>query len=271
MQVWLPAVTQEALSSATAVFCTFSFTIKHLFQNAWSSCLKAIDFYSFLFFQELLSGSPSRSSSSLSFQSTPPQQSPASFSQPLLNGLGRSFSDGLAAVAQSSCSSLPTVSGLMASVAGIPQLNMNAVLSGLNGIIPSPLGNASQATLPALPPQPPPLNPQALAQGFPFPKSVSPYVHSTPQAYVIIWMVDVWHVCTLLLFVFQIFSLVWAAEAASSWTSAAAAATPADPHLAELYSCNDHHSTSLIHRRSSTAVRMQRTKETVPDPEEKWD
>ncbi|XP_056892645.1 protein AF-17-like [Takifugu flavidus] len=124
--------------------------------------------------EELLSGSPSRSSSSLSFQSTPPQQSPASFSQPLLNGLGRSFSDGLTAVAQSSSSSLPTVSGLMASVAGIPQLNMNAVLSGLNGIIHSPLGNASQATLPALRPQPPPLNPQALAQGFPFPKSVSP-------------------------------------------------------------------------------------------------
>lgn len=74
----------------------------------------------------------------------------------------------------------------MASVAGIPQLNMNAVLSGLNGIIHSPLGNASQATLPALRPQPPPLNPQALAQGFPFPKSVSPYVHSTPETYVII-------------------------------------------------------------------------------------
>lgn len=183
MRIWLPTVTQEALSSATTVFCTFSFTVQHIFfQIAWRSCLKAIDFHLFLFFQELLSGSPSRSSSSLSFQSTPPQQSPASFSQPLLNGLGRSFSDGLATVSQSSSSSVPTVSGLMASVAGIPPLNMNAVLSGLNGIIHSPLGNASQA----LRPQPPPLNPQALAQGFPFPKSVSPYVHSTPETYVII-------------------------------------------------------------------------------------
>lgn len=131
----------------------------------------------FIVLQELLSGSPSHSSSSLSFQSTPPpQQSPAFFSQPLLNGLSRSFSDGAAAVAQSSSSSLPTVSGLMASVAGIPQLNMNGVLGGLNGVIHSPLGNASQPTLPTLRPQPPLLNPQAPAQGFPFPKSVSPYV-----------------------------------------------------------------------------------------------
>uniref|UniRef100_H3D9G6 MLLT6, PHD finger containing n=1 Tax=Tetraodon nigroviridis TaxID=99883 RepID=H3D9G6_TETNG len=125
--------------------------------------------------EELLSGSPSRSSSSLSFQSTPPShQSPASFSQPLLNGLGRSFGDGAVAVTQPNSSSLPTVSGLMASVAGLPQLNMNGVLGGLNGVIHSPLGNASQATLPALRPQPPPVNPQALAQGFAFPKSVSP-------------------------------------------------------------------------------------------------
>ncbi|KAG7252495.1 hypothetical protein CRUP_009524, partial [Coryphaenoides rupestris] len=40
--------------------------------------------------EELHSGSPSRSSSSLSFQSTPPpQQSPAPFGQSLMNGLGR--------------------------------------------------------------------------------------------------------------------------------------------------------------------------------------
>lgn len=88
--------------------------------------------------------------------------------------------------------------------------------------------------------------------------------YTVHQKHVIIWKVDVWHDCTL--FVFQIFSLVWAAEAASSWTSAAATATPADPHLAELHPCNDPHSTTLIHRRSSTAVRMQQTKETVPDP-----
>lgn len=158
----------------------FSFTIKASFlrisREGLHKTLFSYYFFS-IFLQELLSGSPSRSSSSLSFQSTPPlQQSPASFSQPLLNGLGRSFSDGVAAVTQPNSSSLPTVSGLMASVAGIPQLNMNGVLSGLNGVIHSPLGNASQATLPTLRPQPPPLNPQALAQGFPFPKSVSPYV-----------------------------------------------------------------------------------------------
>lgn len=64
----------------------------------------------------------------------------------------------------------------MASLAGSPQLNMNGVLGGLNGVIQSPVQNAPQPTLPALRPQPPPLNPQALAQGFQHPKSVSPYV-----------------------------------------------------------------------------------------------
>ncbi|XP_068444671.1 protein AF-17-like [Clinocottus analis] len=113
--------------------------------------------------EELHSGSPSRSSSSLSFQSTPPQQSPASFGQPLLNGLGRGLSD-----------VLPVVGGLMSSLAGSPQLNMNGVLGSLNGVIQSPVQNTPQPTLPALRPQPPPLNPQALAQGFQLPKSVSP-------------------------------------------------------------------------------------------------
>ncbi|XP_017295246.1 protein AF-17-like [Kryptolebias marmoratus] len=96
--------------------------------------------------EELHSGSPSRSSSSLSFQSTPPpQQSPASFAQ--LNG-----------------SALPVVGGLMS-----PQLSVNGVLGGLNGVIQSP-----QPMLPALRPQPPPLNPQTLAQSFQHPKSASP-------------------------------------------------------------------------------------------------
>ncbi|XP_062243939.1 protein AF-17-like isoform X1 [Platichthys flesus] len=121
--------------------------------------------------EELHSGSPSRSSSSLSFQSTPPpQQSPASFSQPLLNGLSRGLSDGLGTMSQAGSSSLPMVGGLMASLAG----SMNGVLGSLNGVIQSPLQNAPQPTLPALRPQPPPLNPQALAQGFQLPKSVSP-------------------------------------------------------------------------------------------------
>lgn len=125
--------------------------------------------------EELHSGSPSRSSSSLSFQSTPPpQQSPASFGQPLLNGLSRGLGDGLGTISQAGSSSLPMVGGLMSSLAGSPQLNMNGVPGSLNGVIQSPVQNAPQPTLPALRPQPPPLNPQALAQGFQLPKSVSP-------------------------------------------------------------------------------------------------
>ncbi|XP_037546060.1 protein AF-17 [Nematolebias whitei] len=116
--------------------------------------------------EELQSASPSRSSSSLSFQGTPPpQQSPASFGQPLLNGLGRGATDGLGSVGPAGASALPVVGGLMASLAGSPQLN--GVLGGLNGVIQSP-------ALPALRPQPPPLNPQTLAQSFQFPKSASP-------------------------------------------------------------------------------------------------
>ncbi|XP_010782278.1 protein AF-17 [Notothenia coriiceps] len=117
--------------------------------------------------EELHSGSPSRSSSSLSFQSTPPpQQSPASFGQPLLNGFSRGMSDSSGAISQ------PVVGGLVSSLAGSPQLNMNGVLGSLNGVIQSPVQNAP--TLPALRPQPPPLTPQALAQGFQLPKSSSP-------------------------------------------------------------------------------------------------
>jgi len=124
-------------------------------------------------FQELQSGSPSRSSSSLSFQSTPPpQQSPASFGQPLLNGFSRGMSDSSGAISQ------PVVGGLMSSLAGSPQLNMNGVLGSLNGVIQSPVQNTPPLTLPALRPQPPPLTPQALAQGFQLPKSASPYVPS---------------------------------------------------------------------------------------------
>lgn len=102
--------------------------------------------------EELHSGSPSRSSSSLSFQSTPPpQQSPA-----LLNGVGAG-------------SGLPAVGGLMASLTGSPQLGMNGAPGGLNGVIQFPVHSAPQPALPALRPQPPPLNPQAL-----LPKSASP-------------------------------------------------------------------------------------------------
>ncbi|XP_056136017.1 protein AF-17-like [Lampris incognitus] len=132
--------------------------------------------------EELHSGSPSRSSSSLSFQSTPPpQQSPASFSQPLLNGLGRGLTDGLGTISQTGSTTLPMVGGLMTSLAGSPQLSMNGVLGSLNGVIQSPGQNAPQPSLPALRPQPPPLNPQALAQGLQLPKSVSPSSLLTEQ------------------------------------------------------------------------------------------
>ncbi|XP_076146889.1 protein AF-17-like isoform X2 [Alosa pseudoharengus] len=130
--------------------------------------------------EDLHSGSPSRSSSSFSFQSTPPpQQSPASFSQPLLNGLGRaglteSLSMGLGG----------GVSGLMDGLAGGPQLaaaGVNGVLGGLNGVLGgSPaqaqmqVQSAPQSHLPALQPQPPPLTQQPLAQGLQLPKSLSP-------------------------------------------------------------------------------------------------
>ncbi|KAM6939983.1 protein AF-17-like [Xenentodon cancila] len=123
--------------------------------------------------EELHSGSPSRSSSSLSFQSTPtPQQSPASFSQPLLNGLSRGLSDGLGGIGQAGGSALPVVGGIVASLAASPHLTVNGVLGGLNGVIQSPV--QSSPALPALRPQPPPLNAEALAQSFQLPKSMSP-------------------------------------------------------------------------------------------------
>ncbi|KAF3851873.1 hypothetical protein F7725_005228 [Dissostichus mawsoni] len=105
----------------------------------------------------------------------PPQQSPASFGQPLLNGFSRGMSDCSGAISQ------PVVGGLMSSLAGSPQLNMNGVLGSLNGVlgslngvIQSPVQNAPPPTLPTLRPQPPPLTLQALAQGFQLPKSASP-------------------------------------------------------------------------------------------------
>ncbi|XP_077380440.1 protein AF-17-like [Festucalex cinctus] len=119
--------------------------------------------------EDLHSGSPSRSSSSLSFQSTPPpQQSPASLSQSVMNGRGSGDSSGQ--ISQAGTSTQPAAGGLLASHAGSPQL-MNG---GLNGVIHSPVQSASQSTLAALRPQPPPLNPQTMAQSFQLPKSVSP-------------------------------------------------------------------------------------------------
>ncbi|XP_019735317.1 protein AF-17 isoform X1 [Hippocampus comes] len=122
--------------------------------------------------EDLHSGSPSCSSSSLSFQSTPPpQQSPASLSQSMMNGQGSC--DSLGQISQAGTSTQPAAGGLLASLAGSPQL-MNGALSALNGVIHSPVQSAAQSTLPALCPQPPPLNHQTIAQSFQLPKSASP-------------------------------------------------------------------------------------------------
>ncbi|KAM6972008.1 protein AF-17-like [Aplochiton taeniatus] len=121
--------------------------------------------------EDLHSGSPSRSSSSLSFQSTPPpQQSPASFGQPLINGLGRGLSDSVGTIS----SSLASVGELayISSLTGSSQLSN---VNGLNGVIQSSMQHsAPQHALPELRPQPPPLNPQPPAQGLQLPKSMSP-------------------------------------------------------------------------------------------------
>ncbi|XP_061628195.1 protein AF-17-like isoform X1 [Phyllopteryx taeniolatus] len=123
--------------------------------------------------EDLHSGSPSRSCSSLSFQSTPPPQpSPASSSQPVMNGRGTG--DSLRIISQVGTSTQLVAGGLLTSLAGSPQLSLNGSLSGLNGVIHSPVQSASQSTLPALRPQPPPLHPQTMAQSFQLPKSVSP-------------------------------------------------------------------------------------------------
>nr|XP_057921356.1 protein AF-17-like isoform X2 [Doryrhamphus excisus] len=130
--------------------------------------------------EDLHSGSPSRSSSSLSFQSTPPpQQSPASLSQPVPNG--RAASDSLGTISQAGSSTQPAAGGLLASLVGSPQLSVNGALSILNGVIQSAVQSTSQSTLPALHPQPPPLNPQSLAPSFQLPKSASPSSLLTEQ------------------------------------------------------------------------------------------
>ncbi|OXB63641.1 hypothetical protein ASZ78_008956 [Callipepla squamata] len=89
------------------------------------------------------SGCPSRSSSSLSFHSTPPplpmlQQSPASLPLPgvqQVNGLARVAGSGLGggSSASHSLSTVPMVDGLMGTVAGGQQMPINGILGNLNG------------------------------------------------------------------------------------------------------------------------------------------
>ncbi|KFO73080.1 Protein AF-17, partial [Cuculus canorus] len=89
------------------------------------------------------SGCPSRSSSSLSFHSTPPplpmlQQSPASLPLPgvqQVNGLARVAGSGLGGgtTASHSLSTVPMVDGLMGSLAGGQQMPINGILGNLNG------------------------------------------------------------------------------------------------------------------------------------------
>ncbi|PKU34732.1 protein af-17 isoform x5 [Limosa lapponica baueri] len=89
------------------------------------------------------SGCPSRSSSSLSFHSTPPplpmlQQSPASLPLPgvqQVNGLARVAGGGLGGgtTASHSLSTVPMVDGLMGTLAGGQQMPINGILGNLNG------------------------------------------------------------------------------------------------------------------------------------------
>ncbi|NXG21654.1 AF17 protein, partial [Grallaria varia] len=89
------------------------------------------------------SGCPSRSSSSLSFHSTPPplpllQQSPASLPLPgvqQVNGLARVAGGGLGGgtSASHSLSTVPMVDSLMGSLAGGQQMPINGILGSLNG------------------------------------------------------------------------------------------------------------------------------------------
>ncbi|KAL2086818.1 hypothetical protein ACEWY4_017877 [Coilia grayii] len=148
--------------------------------------------------EDLHSGSPSRSSSSFSFQSTPPpQQSPASFSQPLMNGLGRGLGESLAGIGGGGGGGVTSAGagmgvvggGMMDGLAGGTQLGggVNGALGGgLNGVMGSAQAqaqvqvqvqmqhSATQGHLPALQPQPPPLNSHTLAQSLQLPKSLSP-------------------------------------------------------------------------------------------------
>uniref|UniRef100_A0A663MNZ3 MLLT6, PHD finger containing n=1 Tax=Athene cunicularia TaxID=194338 RepID=A0A663MNZ3_ATHCN len=93
--------------------------------------------------QDPHSGCPSRSSSSLSFHSTPPplpmlQQSPASLPLPgvqQVNGLARVAGSGLGGgtTASHSLSTVPMVDGLMGTLAGGQQMPINGILGNLNG------------------------------------------------------------------------------------------------------------------------------------------
>ncbi|NXA43021.1 AF17 protein, partial [Eudromia elegans] len=89
------------------------------------------------------SGCPSRSSSSLSFHSTPPplpmlQQSPASLPLPAgqqVNGLARGAGGGLGggAAASHSLCAVPVADGLMGTLAGGQQMPINGILGSANG------------------------------------------------------------------------------------------------------------------------------------------
>lgn len=109
--------------------------------------------------QDPHSGCPSRSSSSLSFHSTPPplpllQQSPATLPLALpgapaqlppqpQNGLGRAPAAGLGA--------MPMAEGLLGGLAGSGSLPLNGLLGGLNGAAaPNPSGLSQAGGAPTL-------------------------------------------------------------------------------------------------------------------------
>uniref|UniRef100_A0A8C3D6J0 MLLT6, PHD finger containing n=1 Tax=Corvus moneduloides TaxID=1196302 RepID=A0A8C3D6J0_CORMO len=129
---WQRVCTSDSLSISKSPPCKNSFGI----ENSLSTSS-----------EDPHSGCPSRSSSSLSFHSTPPplpmlQPSPASLPLPgaqQVNGLARVAGGGLAggSGAGHSLSAVPMVDGLLGSLAGAQQMPLNGILGSLNGAQPA--------------------------------------------------------------------------------------------------------------------------------------
>lgn len=103
--------------------------------------------------QDPHSGCPSRSSSSLSFHSTPPplpllQQSLPGAPLPPQNGLGRAPGR---APGATGLGALPMAEGLLGGLAGSGALPLNGLLGGLNGAAaPNPAGLSQAGGAPTL-------------------------------------------------------------------------------------------------------------------------
>uniref|UniRef100_A0A8C3UT88 MLLT6, PHD finger containing n=1 Tax=Catharus ustulatus TaxID=91951 RepID=A0A8C3UT88_CATUS len=129
---WSPAATGPAARPSTSCLISKSPPCKNSFgiENSLSTSS-----------EDPHSGCPSRSSSSLSFHSTPPplpmlQPSPASLPLPgaqQVNGLARVAGGGLAG----GSGVVPMVDNLLGSLAGAQQMPLNGILGSLNGAQPA--------------------------------------------------------------------------------------------------------------------------------------